>query len=275
MRISSLHIYPVKSGRGIDLETSAVEARGLVGDRRWMIVDEHGIFITQRSHPKLAQLIALPRADGLELKLGAQNILVKQPIQTRANVQVWSSHVDALICDDNVNSALSEWLGENLSLAYMDDNADRQTDSEWDDGPVSFADGYPILITTSASLEALNEHIIQTSDTPIPMSRFRPNIVIEGSKSWADDGWATIQIGDLVLDLVKPCTRCGVTTLDQMTGVSQGQTSLAALHAIRKSGDRRVKGVLFGWNAIPRNKGRLNTGDKVSVLKRKAPWPIA
>jgi uncharacterized protein YcbX len=148
----------------------------------------------------------------------------------------------------------------------MDKDAERLSSEKYSEPrPVSFADGYPILITNTASLKALNKHIVAAGADSVPMKRFRPNIVIDGDEAWSEDNWKQITIGDVKLDLVKPCTRCVVTTLDPVTGVKQGKEPLRTLRARRLSKDPEIDGVLFGWNAVPRTLGRIGVGDKVSI----------
>ena len=156
------------------------------------------------------------------------------------------------------------------------DQAIRRRETEGRDAPfdVSFADGYPILIATTASLEALNDYVKEQGEMALTMSRFRPNIVIDGAQPWAEDSWKQIKIGDVVIDCVKPCTRCIMTTLDPISGHSLGDMSLKALTHLRRSSDKRIKGVLFGTNAIPLGTGCIKQGDEVEILETQTPWPV-
>ena len=129
-------------------------------------------------------------------------------------------------------------------------------------------------MTTTASLAALNDDILAGGGEAVPMNRFRPNVVVENDRPWGEDGWAAIQIGDVVLDFAKPCVRCSVTTVEQDCGVRPSDEPLATLRRTRKSGDARVPGFLFGWNAVPRGQGRLSVGAPVSVVEEREPWPI-
>ena len=267
MKLGGLHIYPIKSCRGLALTTANVKRRGLEHDRRWMIVDAHGRFITQRSHSILAQLNVLPDARGLTLEFGGLKLRVNIPTQNRLDVSVWSSTVNALVADDKANGALSEWLGQAVRLVYMDAAATRPTNPEWAQGyETSFADGYPVLVTNTASLAAINEHIQQAGHQPIGMARFRPNVVIETDVAWAEDSWTRLQIGEVMLELVKPCTRCVVTTRDPQTGEPRPEPVMNALRALRMSTDPRNKGVLFGVNAVVQQGGKVAKGAAVSVL---------
>jgi len=269
LKVQSLHIYPVKSTRGLDIRYAEVRARGLRGDRRWMIVDEHGNFITQRDKAKLAQVKIKMAGDGLKLTIPNQApIIVAMPDGIeRMQTKVWKSKVNAAKSNGEADQALSTFLNKPVALVNMDDDAERFSSEKYAEPgtPVSFADGYPLLITNSASLNALNKHIVAASEDAVPMKRFRPNIVIEGDEAWTEDRWQQIKIGDVVLDLVKPCTRCVTTTIDQVTGVKQSKEPLRTLRARRLSKDPDMPGVLFGWNAVPRTLGRIGVGDKVSI----------
>ena len=272
MRIKSLHIYPLKSARGIDLQTAEVKPRGLAGDRRFMLVDADGGFITQRQFPKLAQLLTRQIADGIALKWPENDwVDVLFPTHnTRKQITVWRSSVDAATIEGDINAGLSAWLGRPVSIVFMDESAERLASPKWTKTPsqVSFADGYPILITNTASLTLLNNHITNTGGEALGMDRFRPNIVIDGDIAWAEDNWKSVQIGGVILDLVKPCARCIMTSIDQSTGEKQKKTALAALKNLHPSTDPDNPGVLFGWNAVIRNQGWISRNDKLQIIGR-------
>jgi len=154
-----------------------------------------------------------------------------------------------------------------VRLVYMDAVAHRPTNPEWAEGhETSFSDGYPVLVTNTASLAAINEHIKQAGYSPVGMDRFRPNVVIDADTPWAEDEWNSLQIGEVTLDLVKPCTRCIVTTLDPLTGERRPEPVLKVLKALRMSPDPRNKGVLFGVNAVVRQGGAIAVGARVQAL---------
>ena len=269
MQLGSIHIHPVKGGRALDLDHAEVERAGLARDRRWMVVDAGGRFVTQRELPKLALLHAEPDPDGLHLGFeeAGERFVPTPDGAERLAVRVWDDRVEAALADEATNRALSDWLGVPVRLVYQDAAAGREVSPDWAEAgrPVSFADGFPLLVANRQSLRALNAAIVAGGGEAVPMSRFRPNVVIDGAEPWAEDGWATIRIGAVVLDLVKPCARCTVTTVDQQTGETAGSQPLDALRRIRFSADRRVPGVLFGWNAVPRGTGRIDVGDVVRV----------
>ena len=279
MKIHSLHIYPMKSARVIDLDSAHVGARGLDGDRRYMVTDPAGKFITQRELQALAQVTAVESGGALDLsKAGEEDSLsvVFDPAR-RIDVEVWNSHVTAAVADDRINARLSDWLGQPVRLVHADAVTRRQCSAEWAGEGVEtgFADGYPVLISTTSSLRLLNEAAMEEGGETFGMDRFRPNIVIDHDEPFADDFWGALEIAGIRFDLVKPCARCIMTTQDQMTGERGGPDPMPAMRKLRMSMDRRVPGVLFGWNAVPRGTGPLKVGDPVSVIaERPEGWPV-
>jgi len=250
MKIVDLRVYPVKSCRGRSVETATIAARGFQSDRRAMIVAQDGSFVSQRTHPNLTQ-IEVDCTSGMSLSVEGQDVNVSFE-RDRKTVRVWNDEVSARIADEAVNSILSEFLGEPVCLVSMDDASHRTTSTAFGaENAVSFADGFPYLITTTASLRALGE----TAGEEIPMDRFRSNIVIETETPWIEDSWSTLDIDGVKFDLVKPCTRCVMTTLDQKTGKQVGKTTMEALIKTRARSGDWGKGVVFGVNAIARTVG--------------------
>jgi uncharacterized protein YcbX len=279
MRVVSLHIYPVKGMRACNVERAQLVARGFAGDRRWVVVDATGKFITQRSHPHLATITVRPSAMGLVLSApGADDLSVRTPAgRERIDVVVWADRVNAALADEPAHAWLSKVLGERLMLAHMDERADRQKTGIWvtEPIPLSFADAFPVLIATTGSLAALNAEIVRRGGVPIAMTRFRPNLVVECNEPWRDDFWKVLRIGGVELELMKPSDRCIVTTTDQATGERMGEEPLESLRRLRLSGDKRIAGVLFGWNAAPRALGTVAVGDAVEVVEtRPEGFPI-
>jgi uncharacterized protein YcbX len=279
LKVTSLHIYPLKSARVIDQTQSEVTAWGLAGDRRFMIVDRGGKCITQRELQALAQVTAVHSAGVLHLsKAGSDELLtVSFDPDRRIPVELWGKQISASLAPDGVNAALSNWLGQPVRLVHADRESERLCNPEWAGEGVQtgFADGYPVLITTTASLRALNEATLELGGETYGMERFRPNIVIESDEPFAEDRWASIEIAGIRYDLVKPCVRCIMTTQDQLTGARGGPDPMPAMRKIRMSADRRVAGVLFGWNAVARGTGEIAVGDAVSVVAdRREGWPI-
>ena len=273
MHVGSLHVHPVKGGAIADRDRVHVSPGGLAGDRRWMVVDADGRFLTQRELPALARLHLTDDGDGATLAFdGAAHRAL--PNGAREDVVVWGDRVSAATMGADTDAALTGWLGRPARLVRHDARSRRRTDPDWADAPVTFTDGFPILVVTAASLDAVNDAVAERGGGRVPMTRFRPNVVIEGAAPWADDGWRTIRIGGVTLDLVKPCARCTVTTVDQDRGERVGDEPLRTLRELRMSGDRSVPGVLFGWNAVARGDGVLARGDAVEIIERRTPWPL-
>lgn len=277
MKVSGLNIHPLKSGRAIAQTSAAVQRDGLAGDRRFMVVDPDGHFVTQRELQLLAQVEATPVADGIHLKMGARAVAASFDPARRMGVRVWSSDVDAAVAEDHANATLSGWFGRPVKLVQIDAAASRFADPAWAGprSPMSFADGYQVLITTTASLADLNLSLIARGQEPVGMDRFRANIVLETDEPWEEDLWESVEIGGVVFDLVKPCARCIMTTQDQMSGDRVGGNPIQGLAERRLSADRRVPGVLFGWNATPRDAGTISLGDEMRIVKaREERWPM-
>jgi len=268
MRIASLTIYPVKSLGGIALDEAMVTPRGLAGDRRWMIVDNAGRFVTRRECPVLARIaMAMEPGGGFRLNAGGEgSALLPQAAggPPMSEVKVWRDRVGAVLVDNEASALISHVAGRVLRLAYMPDAAVRAVDPAYgaEGDMVSFADGFPILVTSEASLDALNAVL----EHPVPMERFRPNLVVagdEGPEPWAEGEWRGLRAGGLALDMVKPCSRCIVITQDHRTGEQpDGNAPLKALRGLGRVGR---DGVLFGMNAVPRTTGRIAVGDAISA----------
>ncbi|WP_127360796.1 MOSC domain-containing protein [Actinacidiphila soli] len=273
-RLSALHIYPVKSFRGRAPKEVGVEPWGLAGDRRWMVVDAMGRFVTQRERPELALVDAEPTQDG-GLRLGGPGrevLTVPVPVTAPLSgatvpVTVWGDKVEAVPAGDAAAAWLSAYLGTEAALVYLDDPARRRpVDPEFalPGDSVNFADGFPLLLTTTGSLDALNSLIARgdrSAEGPLPMDRFRPNAVIDGTAPWAEDGWRRIRIGEVAFRVVKPCGRCVITTTDQRTG-ERGREPLRTLARHRRVGGQLV----FGQNLIPEHPGTLRVGDALFVM---------
>ncbi|MBP2560644.1 uncharacterized protein YcbX [Neorhizobium galegae] len=279
MRISELNFYPLKSGRGIALTEAEIAASGIPGDREMMVVDPTGMFITQRELQPLARLEVYPEAGSVRFAMeGKGEIRVaRPPADRRMETVVWKSSVNAALADDAANQTLSEWLGRDIRLVFFDGQARRVASPEWagDNSPVTFADGYQVLVTTTGSLAALNADMVARSEGAVGMERFRPNIVLDHDEPWAEDGWTGIEIAGIRFDFVKPCARCIMTTQDQQTGSRDVPDPIPAMGRIRMSADRRVPGPLFGWNAVPRGTGQVKIGDVASVIGERAEaWAI-
>src|SRR5262245_58620171 len=196
MKVVSLHVYPIKGTRAVDLDRAQLHQRGFAHDRRWLIVKPDGYFTTQRSHSQLAAIQATPTPHGLRLSaLGTPDLDVKTPDgRERLAVTVWEHRVDAALADHAAHDWLTKFFGAELRLVHMDDRAERLKQSIWAPAlPLSFADAYPVLIATTGSLKAVNAQIERSGGQAITMRRFRPNIVLDCDEPWAEDFWATLR----------------------------------------------------------------------------------
>ena len=265
--LTSIHIYPLKGGRGLDLGASAVEAWGLAGDRRWMLADENFRFISQREHPSMARLVVRFGPGGSLLVSCPGHTPLPVPVPDGADlvkVAVWGSAVLAAGAGPRADAWFSAYLGQPARLVYLDDPTRRAVDPEYGQAGdvVSFADGYPLLLTSRDSLGQLGDWLAADGDQPVPMNRFRPNLVVTGFEPWAEDQWRRVRIGDVPFRVAEPCGRCLVTTTDQDTGV-RGSQPLRMLARHRRFG----KHLVFGQNLIPEAPGQLRVGDPVQITE--------
>jgi hypothetical protein len=264
----SAHIYPLKGCRAVDLAEAVVEPWGLAGDRRWLLVDADGQFITQREHPALARLVVGygPEADITVSTEGYPPLRVAAPggRPELLKVTVWRSTVLAAAAGPEADAWFSAYLGAPTRLVWLDDPTRRAVDPEFgaDGDVVSFADGFPLLLTTTGSLDQLGEWLTADGEQPVPMNRFRPNVVVSGYQPWAEDRWRRIRIGSVSFRVAKPCGRCIVTTTDQMTG-ERGRQPLRMLARHRRFG----KSLVFGQNIIPDSPGLIRVGDPMEVIE--------
>jgi uncharacterized protein YcbX len=267
-RIAGLFVYPVKGCAGTALTQARVLERGIEHDRRWMLVDRNARFVSQRELPGLAR-VRPSLADGrllLRLPDGAE---VEVPVADEGEpvrVRVWRDEVEALACSAAADVALARCFGRPLRLVRFPEAVRRPCDPAY--APVGshtgFADGFPLLVTGEGSLAELNDALLERGETPVPMDRFRPNLVLAGLPARAEDRARAVRFaGGLELLLVKPCGRCIVTTTDQATGERTGPEPIATLGRIRR--DPGTGGVLFGQNAVPvlpaGGEGRLAVGE--------------
>ncbi|WP_445399253.1 MOSC domain-containing protein [Streptomyces sp. LE64] len=268
--LSSLHVYPVKAVQGHAPDEASVEPWGLAGDRRWMLVDHTAKMITQRQQARLALVHAALLPDGaVRLSAPGQHPLtVPVPAASaRTPVQVWRDEVKAVAADEGAAAWLGAFLGIDVRLVHMPDpEVSRPVDARYarEGETVSFADGYPLLLTSLSSLDALNALISRgdhPEEGPLPMNRFRPNLVVTDTPAWAEDGWTRIAIGEVAFRVAKPCGRCAVTTTDQSTAV-RGKEPLRTLARHRRIDGRLV----FGQNLVPEATGTLRIGDPLTVL---------
>ncbi len=290
MNLSEINIYPIKSLRGNAVFEALVEKRGLRHDRRWMITDREGMFLTQREFPRMA-LIGVEvgeehvvlRAPGM-----AELSIPHRPVSgSRRPVTVWNSTVEGAEYPDKVNEWLSEAIGGECVLFAMPAEAERHVNPLFDRGDdlVSFADGYPLLLIGEDSLAELNRRIAANggndSVSTLEMRRFRPNLVVAGSEPFEEDSWSRIRVGEAVFRVVRPCARCAITTVDPDRGEFDGKEPLKTLATFRMAKDvfpdkleelaLQPNYVLFGENLIPENPGvTIRTSDVVEVLEYRS-----
>jgi uncharacterized protein YcbX len=267
LRLSALYRYPLKSGKGESLQQIGLDKLGLDGDRRWMLVDEaSGRFMTQRTVGQMSQLSALWNADGgLTLSApGRSPIEIALPTSDAElrGVTIFRDTLRVPDAGDAAGAWVSEFIGKPTRLVQVPLDRARTTQAGYgrDDDQVAFADGFPLLLIGQASLEDLSQKV----GRPLEMLRFRPNLVIEGSEAYAEDGWKRIRIGDVEFRVVKSCSRCILTTIDPQTGERSGDREpLATLQKYRAEED----GAMFGQNLVNDSNGLLEVGMPVTILE--------
>jgi uncharacterized protein YcbX len=247
--LAELNVYPVKSCRGISLEAARVTATGLADDRHWMLVRPDGRFVTQRELPRLALVGTAVDAAGLHLEAaGMPPLSVPRELDGVArDVTIWRFSAGGIDCGDAAAQWCTQVLDTPLRLVRFDVARPRVCSPQWTQGlraVTEFADGYPVLVISRASLAELNSRLAK----PLPMKRFRPNLVIDEVAAYDEDRIHEIDTGEVTLRMVKPCTRCAITTTDQDSGARDGVEPLATLKRYRF--DRELGGVCFGQNAI-------------------------
>ena len=261
MKLSRLFVYPVKSLRGLEVHSWPVDDFGLEQDRRWLVVDERGMFVSQRELPRMT--LITPEISGGCLRLhaeGAPALEVSTEPGPERTVTIWADTVTATDCGPEAARWLSEALGLRVGLVRMPDQTFRRIDPHYvaEERRVSFADGYPFLLISQESMDLLNSKL----EHPLGIERFRPNLVVQGaSEPHAEDGWKRIRIGKLEFDLVKLCARCTVPTVDQLTG-ERGKEPNTTLATYRRFNGK----VMFGQNLVHHGTGTLAVGEPAAVL---------
>lgn len=266
--LSAINIYPIKSLGGIALREAKIESRGLQYDRRWLLVNDENIFLTQRDHPRMATCSIRLRAEGLEASApGMEPLLIPFHLPETAptvTVKIWRSVCEAVMVGEFADAWFSHFLGASCRLVYMPDETRRAVNPAYavGDAIVSFADGYPFHIIGESSLEDLNGRL----DSSLPMNRFRPNFVVNGSSAYDEDSWRKVSIGETLFHVVKRCDRCAITTIDQGAGERTGQEPLKTLAQYRADD----KEVFFGQYLIAASgEGSVRVGDRLRVIERK------
>lgn len=262
--LTEIYIYPIKSTKGIGLPQAIVEEKGLKDDRRYMVVDLEGKFITGRTHPQLTQVNIEFSKKGLYLSAPKQPSLYVQPeqfSQQTLDVEIWDDALQAQHCNEECDQWFTNFLKEPCKLVYFSENTSRCVKNK--QTQVSFADGYPLLLINQSSVDHLNTLL----DKPVTALNFRPNILIKGDLPFIEDSWARIKIGEVEFEVSKPCSRCNFTNVDPKTGIADIEQPFKTLAQFRfHDGD-----VDFGQNLIPLNEGIIRSGDKVQVLQSQQP----
>jgi uncharacterized protein len=268
LSISQLYIYPIKSLGGITVNSAVVTDRGLKNDRRYMLVDTNGLFLTQREHPAMALLRTAIEANEL-IVWHKDNIaeklrlpLVHEASVLTATVKVWDDYCEGQYISDEADKWFSDKLDSPCRLLYMPESTKRKVDPVYalNNDITSFSDGYPVLLVGQSSLDDLNNRM----EEELPMDRFRPNIVMAGGQSFEEDTMEQFRINEINFYGVKPCARCVVTTTNQQTGVT-GKEPLKTLAKYRMANNK----VFFGQNVLCGGKGVINVGDKINVIRTK------
>lgn len=259
--LSELNLYPIKSCGAVTVHEAIVTAAGLMSgsihDREWMIVDEEGQFLTQRDYPKMALIKPQIKTDMLAMGMAGMPLL-ELPLSLPADddlrltqVHIWNDQLKAHDCGKEAAQWFSEAVGTTCRLVRFPGHAKRMANSKWTgaiEAPTLFSDGFPVLVISEASLEDLNQRLMQQGRFPLPMNRFRPNIVFSGVNAFEEDYAETIMIGDVILKPVKPCPRCPIPSIDQATG-EIGPDPLDVLRTYRANPEVNG-GITFGMNAI-------------------------
>lgn len=257
--VSELYIHPVKSLQGIAVKEITLDKFGAEFDRRWMVVDQQGQFITQRQIAAMATLSTAMLDGQLQLKdSDGASLLVASASDIAQPVVVWDDTVIANDCGDEVACWLSERLATPCRLVHMPKTTDRLVSPKYSGGKntVGFADGFPLMLISQPSLDAINSRL----EEPIIMARFRPNIVVEGCEAFAEDQWQGLHNDSLQLDIVKPCSRCVMPSLDPITGQRH-----KTLNRVLASFRRRDGEIYVGQNMVVQAGNTVAVGDLLTV----------
>jgi uncharacterized protein YcbX len=263
MRLNEIWIFPVKSLGGIRVTTAMVTSRGLQFDRRWMVVDENGVFLTQRRFPKMSLIDVTFASEGFILSHRTSGSTVLIPFKPTSSqpvdVKIWTDTLTAYTVSIEADTWLTHTLGKTVRIVEMQDSSHRRMNTPFTsrNNLFSFADDFPYHLVSQASLYDLNSRLA----TPVGTERFRPNIVVDGSAPFAEDHWKRIRIGNIVFEQISPCERCIMTTIDPATA-GKSSEPLRTLSTYRKI-DKKI---LFGQNLISLSEGTIHEGDVVEVI---------
>ena len=271
--VSTIHIYPIKSTKGITLTCSLVNELGLGFDRRFIVCDPTGNFITARTMPQLCLVQTEIIENGVTLSaphMKNLTLLYKNFSHLYRKVSVWGDEVNGQICSETANNWFSEYLQSPCELVFFGQQSYRERKPNTHSArKLAFTDGYPLLLISQASLNQLNTRLVDDQQDNVSMSQFRPNVVIDNCQPFAEDTWQHIRIGEVEFKVSKPCERCIFTTVNPKTGVKHPQQQpLSTLKSFRKTPQGEV---LFGQNLIALNSGIINQGDELTVISHQNP----
>lgn len=261
--LSQIYIYPVKSLGGISVDSAYADKRGLKYDRRYLLVDENGVFMTQRDFPQLALLKLSINENGFEVLNSKDNSHIIIPFESNSNenvsVTIWDDVCNAVIVNKELNTWFSNATHKKCFLVYMPENEKRIVEKIYinEEHIVSFADAYPFLIVGQSSLDDLNKRL----EISVPMNRFRPNFVFTGGNAYEEDNWKDFKISDAKFNAVKPCARCVITTTDQDT-TERSVEPLKTLSTYRKTNNK----VMFGMNVVCNKPGKVSIYQKIKLF---------
>ncbi|WP_435103817.1 MOSC domain-containing protein [Arhodomonas sp. AD133] len=264
-RVSAINVFPVKSCGPMALEAAEVAPSGLMGDRRFLVTDADGGFVTGRRIPAMTRI--QPHFDGQCLRLEAPGMpslaVDTDTLAPRySDVTVWRDTVAAQSCGDDADAWISECLGGRYRLGFMGPQSHRATKGR-PDQPLGFADRFPLLGVSRESVNALNDRLARA----VTALHFRANLVIDGGEAFQEDGWAEVRIGEAVFEVVAPCSRCVFTTVDPQRGeAAADREPFRTLAGFRRDDSGKVH---FGQHLVPRITGTVRVGDCVEVLARK------
>ncbi len=260
--LAEIHVYPIKSTQGVALAHAKVEKQGILDDRRYLIADMQGRMVTGRQNPQLVNVVCHVRPGGIEVHYPGKEVLYLQQDQYNLNAvetKVWSDRFDAFTTTKFANDWFSEVVGKPVQLLYCGEQSQRYREKLSTN--VSFADGYPLLVISRASLAELNSRCPE----PISMAQFRTNLVVETDKPFEEDSWKRFRIGEVEFAVLKPCERCVFTTVSPQTG--EFAASKEPIKTLRTFRSNEKGGVFFGMNVVALNEGMITMGDSVEVLE--------
>jgi uncharacterized protein YcbX len=266
--VTDLLVYPIKSLGGMSVSAALVGDRGFEHDRRWMLIDESNRFVTQREFPEMALLKASIANEILSVRDSRDGASIQIPLSSPSGsalqVNIWDDQCSALLVEGESTQWFSKRMGRPLRLVYMPDASNRLVDKDYaNQGEITgFSDGFPILIIGQSSLDDLNCRL----EKPVPMDRFRPNIVFSGGDAFEEDSFRVFRIGDVRLQAVKPCARCVLTTTDQETAQRSAEP-LKTLAGFRKANNK----IYFGQNLLAENRGWIRVNDQLIVEQKQDP----